>query len=311
MDVVLNITAPIFFLILLGFLGTRFQFLPKEALPAMSRFVLYFALPSVMVTKISSLDLRAVVDLSYMLVYALGGVIAFALTIAVTRIFLKESWVVSTVSGMGAMMPNSSFIGFPILLQYLDNAPAQAFAMSLVVENILFLPIALILIESVYHHEPGVGKKVFANVAKRIVTNPIILSVFAGVLLSLLGIHLPSFVDGSLSLLAMAAAPCALIVIGGSLVGVTVQGSKVRTALVASMKLLVFPLVVFACLQLFPQMPNELRIAVLLFAAMPMFSIYPIICGEYGQRSFCASTLMVTTVLSFVSISALLYLLNL
>lgn len=310
MDVVLNITAPIFFLILLGFLGTRFQFLPKEALPAMSRFVLYFALPAVMVTKISSLDLKAVVDLSYMLVYAVGGLVAFALTIAVARIFLKENWLASTVSGMGAMMPNSSFIGFPILLQYLEDAPAQAFAMSLVVENILFLPVALVLIESVYNHEPGAGKKIISNVMKRVASNPIILSVCAGVMLSLFGLHLPSFIAGSLDLLAMAAAPSALIVIGGSLVGVTIQGSKIRTALVASMKLLIFPLVVFACLLFFPQMPNELRVAVLLFSAMPMFSIYPIICGEYGQRSFCASTLMVTTVLSFLSISALLYLLN-
>ncbi|WP_231870858.1 AEC family transporter [Marinomonas aquimarina] len=306
----LNITAPIFFLILVGFLGTRYQLLPKEALPALSRFVLYFALPSVMVTKISALDLRAVVDLSYMLVYAVGGLVAFALTLLIARIFLKETWVIATVSGMGAMMPNSSFIGFPILLQYLDDAPAQAFAMALVVENILFLPVALVLMESVYHHEPGVGKKIIGNVAKRVATNPVILSVFVGVMLSLFGLHLPHFMNSSLDLLAMAAAPSALVVIGGSLVGVTVQGSKVRTGLVASMKLLLFPMVVFGCLQFFPQMPTELRIAVLLFAAMPMFSIYPIICGEYGQRSFCASTLMVTTVLSFVTISSLLYLLH-
>lgn len=307
MDVVLNITAPIFFLILLGFLGTRYQLLPKEALPALSKFVLYFALPSVMITKISALDLRVVVDLSYMFVYAVGGLVAFALTVMVARFALKESMVASAVSGMGAMMPNSSFIGFPILLQYLDEAPAQAFAMSLVVENIVFLPIALILIESTYNAEPGVGGKVVVNVAKRIATNPIILSVFAGLLMSLLGVQLPSFMNGSLSLLATAAAPCALIVIGGALVGVTVQGSKVRMGLVASMKLLVFPLVIFACLPFFPAMPMELKVSVLLFGAMPMFSLYPILCGEYGQRSFCASTLMVTTVLSFITISALLF----
>lgn len=310
MDVVLNTTAPIFFLILLGFLGTRFQLLPKEALPAMSRFVLYFALPAVMVTKISSLDLRAVVDLSYMLIYAVGGLVAFVLTITLARLFLKESWLASTVSGVGAMMPNSSFIGFPILLQYLDDAPAQAFAMSLVVENILFLPLALVVIESVYNHEPSAGQKIISKVMKRVATNPIILSVFAGVMLSVLGLHLPSFIGGSLDILAMAAAPSALIVIGGSLVGVAVQGSKVRTALVASMKLLIFPLVVFACLAFFPELPYQLRVAVLLFAAMPMFSVYPIICGEYGERSFCASTLMVTTVLSFLTISGLLYLLS-
>ena len=310
MDVVLNITAPIFFLILLGFVGTKYQLLSKEVLPALSKFVLYFALPSVMITKISSLDLRAVVDLSYMGVYALGGLTAFFLTLVLVKGVLKKSWGNGAVSGIGAMMPNSSFIGFPILLQYLDNAPAQAFAMSLVVENILFLPVGLILIESLYHQESGVGRKVLLNVVKRITTNPIILAVFTGVIMSLLGVHLPNFMGGGLELLASAAAPCALIVIGGSLVGVVIRGSKIRIALVASVKLVIFPLVVFAGLQAFPTMPFELKVSALLFAAMPMFSIYPIIGETYGQRSFCASTLLITTVLSFFSISALLFILN-
>jgi len=310
LDVVLNITAPIFFLILLGFVGTKYQLLSKDALPALSKFVLYFALPSVMITKISSLDLRAVVDLSYMGVYALGGLTAFFLTLVLVKGVLKESWGNGAVSGIGAMMPNSSFIGFPILLQYLDNAPAQAFAMSLVVENILFLPVGLILIESLYHQESGVGRKVLLNVAKRIASNPIILAVFTGVIMSLLGVRLPNFMGGGLELLASAAAPCALIVIGGSLVGVVIRGSKIRTALVASVKLVIFPLVVFAGLQAFPTMPFELKVSALLFAAMPMFSIYPIIGETYGQRSFCASTLLITTVLSFFSISALLFILN-
>jgi len=310
LDVVLNITAPIFFLILLGFVGTKYQLLSKDALPALSKFVLYFALPSVMITKISSLDLRAVVDLSYMGVYALGGLTAFFLTLVLVKGVLKESWGNGAVSGVGAMMSNSSFIGFPILLQYLNNAPAQAFAMSLVVENILFLPVGLILIESLYHQESGVGRKVLFNVAKRIASNPIILAVFTGVIMSLLGVSLPNFMGGGLELLASAAAPCALIVIGGSLVGVVIRGSKIRTALVASVKLVIFPLVVFAGLQAFPTMPFELKVSALLFAAMPMFSIYPIIGETYGQRSFCASTLLITTVLSFFSISALLFILN-
>jgi hypothetical protein len=44
-------------------------------------------------------------------------------------------------------------------------------------------------------------------------------------------------------------------------------------------------------------------------AAMPMMSIYPIIGGNYGYRNLCASILLVTTVLSFVTISLTLKLL--
>ena len=309
MDVVLNTTAPIFLLIFLGFLGTKLKFLPQASLPALSRFVLYFALPSVMVTKISSLDLREVVDFAYILVYAFGGLTAFMMSFFISKRLLNESGGNSTISGIGAMMPNSSFIGYPILLQYLDNAPVQAFAMSLVVENILFLPLGLILAETYFKKDSNEEKQVLLTVAKRVATNPIILSVFLGVLMSLSGMTMPTSVEGSLGLLASAAAPCALVVIGGSLVGVSIKGSKTRMTIVAVSKLLIFPATVFCLLMFFPNMPHVLQVSALLFAAVPMFSIYPIIGEAYGQRSFCSSTLMLTTLISFFSISIMLLIL--
>ncbi|MBM6550089.1 AEC family transporter [Marinomonas ostreistagni] len=310
MNAVLNITAPIFFLILLGFIAIRFKLLPKEALPALSKFVLYMALPSVMITKIAALDLAAVINVPYMLVYALAGLTVFVVTLMLARFVLKERWSTSGVSAMGGMMPNSAFIGFPILLQFLDTAPAQAFAMALVVENILFLPLGLIFVESVHGHSGGTVKFVLAKVAKRIATNPIILAVFFGVLMSMLGLHFPRAIGGGLELLAQAAAPAALIVIGGSLVGVVIKGDKLRIGLVTSMKLILFPTMTFILLQFFPAMPYHLKAGVLVFSTVPMFSVYPIIGGEYGQRDFCASVLLVTTILSFFSISLMLHYLS-
>lgn len=306
MDVVLGITAPIFLLILLGFLGVRFQLLPKEALPALSRFVLYFALPAVMVTKISAMDMGVLLNGAYLSVYAIGGLTTFFITVVLAQYVFKADKVAASVTGIGAMMPNSSFIGFPILLQFLEGHVAQAFAMSLMVENIVFLPIALVFTEMMANQKSGLGKQMMIKVAKRIVTNPIILSVFVGVMMSATGVHFPEFVSKGLGLLSQGAAPTALFVIGGSLVGVAIQGSKLRIGLVAVMKLVCFPVVVFLCLGLFPSMSYDLRVAVVVFAAMPMFSIYPIIGGEYGQRSFCASSLLATTVCSFVTISLLL-----
>ena len=306
MDVVLGITAPIFMLILLGYVGIRAAILPKEALPALSKFVLFFALPSVMVTKISAMDMNVIFNASFVGIYALGGLLTFALTVGATRLFLKETLPTSSVTGLGAMMPNSSFIGFPILLQFLDGNAAQAFAMVLMVENIVFLPLGLILIEMASNQGGGVNKAIFIKVLKRITTNPIILSVFAGVVMSSTGLHFPAFIGSSLTLLSQAAAPTALFVIGGSLVGVVMHGSRLRIGLVALMKLICFPLVVFTCVLLTPQLAPELGVALVVFSAMPMFSIYPIIGGEYGQRGYCASSLLVTTVASFFSISALL-----
>ncbi len=309
MDTVINITAPIFFLIFIGFLAVRLGFISKDAIPGLSRFVLYLALPALVFGNILSMDFGQIINMSYMLVYAAGGICAFVVATLVTRYAFSDSWQQAGVRGLGAALPNSAFVGFPILQQYFSDPPAQAFAMAVMVENILLMPLVLIFLESVSGQHQGNQSRLVKTVLSRVIKNPIIVAVLLGLGGSLLGIHLPKFITTGLEILAKGSAAVALIVIGGALVGVSIRGSLGQMGCVAVAKLLVFPLVVFALLQWIPGIPSDLKMCVLLFAAMPMFSIYPIIGGQYGQQSFCASTLLITTVAAFFSVSVLLALL--
>ncbi|WP_432455197.1 MULTISPECIES: AEC family transporter [unclassified Agarivorans] len=307
MEAVLSITAPIFFLIFLGYLGVRFQVLPQDTLPGLSRFVVYFALPALVFTKLLSMDLAEVVNLDYMLIYTLGGLFALVFTILLSRLVFKDSWEASGVRGLGAALPNSAFIGFPVILQMFEHPPAQAFAMSVMVENIVLMPAALIFLETMMGKRQGNKGSVFVPVVKRISSNPIIISVFLGLLCSSLGLKMPAFISYGLGMLSQGAACVALVVIGGSLCGVSIKCNIGQMSLVAMVKLLIFPMVVSGLVLLFPDLSSDLKTSVIIFAAVPMFSIYPIIGGEYGERSFCASTLLVTTILSFVSLSVWLH----
>ncbi|SBS30283.1 putative transporter YfdV [Marinomonas spartinae] len=306
MDAVLNITAPIFFLILLGYLVVRFELLPAMSLPGLSRFVLYLALPALVFTKLLNMDLAKSINISYMAVYAGSGLITLTTTVFVCRWFFKDNWVASGVRGLGATMPNSAFIGFPVLLQFFHHPPTQAFAMSIMVENIILMPLGLIFVEAMYGKNSAGGDRVVFPIFKRVISNPIILSVCAGLIGSSIGFSLPVFLSRGLDMLALASAPVALIVIGGSLVGVSIKGSLKQITLVATGKLIFFPLVVMMLLSLTPNLPSELKAAVIVFSAVPMFSIYPIIGDKYGERSFCASTLLITTVASFFTLSIIL-----
>ncbi|MBJ7539205.1 AEC family transporter [Marinomonas transparens] len=307
MAVVLNITAPIFFLILLGFIGARYSFIPQVSLPGMSRFVLYLALPSLIFMKLSNMDINDVIHFDYLAVYAAGGLLTFFITVLLSWKLLKGNLVISGVRGVGSGMSNSAFIGFPVLLQFFDQPLTQAFAMALMVENIVLLPVFLIFIETMLGRDKNEGKSLIVTVVKRISTNPLLIALVSGLAFSILDISPPDFIGRGLNLLAAGAAPTALIVIGGSLVGVSIKGQLSPIVLVALAKLIIFPVSVALLLLLTPTMPYELKVAVVIFAAVPMFSTYPIVCGEYGERSFCASTLLATTMLSFLTLSLLLH----
>lgn len=306
MEAVLNITAPIFFLVLLGYLGVRFGFIPKAGLPGLGRYVLYFSLPALVFTKLLEMDLVKLINLQFMAVYAAGGLLTSLVVILISRYVFKDAWESSGVRGMGASVPNSVFIGLPILLQIFAHPPTQAFAMAIVVENIIFIPVGIIFIEAMLGRKHKSHEHFLKPVFKRISTNPIIISVVLGVVCSLLGLKLPAFLDSGLNMLAKGTASVALLVIGGSLVGVSLKGSISQMFLVAAGKLLLFPLIIFCLLSVVTGIPVELKMALIVFAAVPMFSIYPIIGGEYGEQDFCSSALMITTVLSFFTLSFLL-----
>ena len=306
MEAIVGIIAPIFFLILIGFLSVRYAFLPQEAIPGLSRFVLYLALPALIFIKLSSMDLKEVLQFDYLAVYAASGLATFLITVLLSWRLLKSGLLDAGVRGVGATLSNSAFIGFPIILQFFDYPLTQAFVMSLMVENIILMPVCLIFIETVLGKSKSNGKGLFKVVLKRISTNPLLIALAAGLVFSVFELSLPSFISKGFDLLAVAASSVALIVIGGSLVGVTVKGQWTPILLVAVGKLVLFPLIVTMLLLLTPTMPQELKIAAVIFASVSMFSSYPIVCGEYGARSFCASTLLITTVLSFFTLSVLL-----
>ncbi|MEH6648673.1 MAG: hypothetical protein V7707_01465 [Motiliproteus sp.] len=68
-------------------------------------------------------------------------------------------------------------------------------------------------------------------------------------------------------------------------------------------KLVLHPLFVALAFSLVPGVDPILKVTAILFAAMPVLSVYPVFGGIYGQQTFCSSVLLVATVAAFFSIS--------
>jgi predicted permease len=102
-----------------------------------------------------------------------------------------------------------------------------------------------------------------------------------------------------------------LFVIGGSLVGLKVNGLQSTVAQIVVGKLLISPLVMWGLLTwVVPVADPALRSAVLLTSALPMMGIYTILSQRHGHGAVSAAASLVTTVLSFFSLSGLLWVLQ-
>lgn len=307
---VLSITAPIFILIGLGYLAVKSGILPAAAAPGMGRFVLYFSLPALIFGTLSRMEFSEVIEPSYLLVYSTASLLALLIGVILHRKLVGNTLPLSGVKGMGMAVSNSAFIGYPVLLQVFGEPPAQAFAMSLMVENLLIIPLALIIIESGGRDDATSRRQHFAAVFARVLKNPLVLAIGAGMLVSLLQLPIPQVIDKTLSMLAQASAAVALFSIGGVLVGTSIRGNVSAIPAVVAGKLLLHPLLVFLLLMLVPGMDPDLRLSMLLLASMPMFSVFPIIAGNYGFGQTSASILIITTLMSFFTLTLMIGLLT-
>lgn len=305
MDSVLTVTTPIYLLIAAGFVAVHRGWMSGADVAVLGRFTARFCVPALLFRAISRQPLEAVLNWDYLLVYAAGSLCSLFLVALFARRVLGRPRSLALLQGMGAAGSNSSFIGYPIILQVIGPIAGVALALCTLVENLLIMPLALSLADAHHGSEPA-GQNRLRAALVGLVSNPMILAIFAGLLVSALQWPVPEVLAQTVGLAAAAAAPTALFVVGGSLVGLELSGIRADLALIAGSKLLLHPLCVLGFVLLFPPQQPLLRTAAVLFAAMPMMSIYPLLAQRYGNERLCAAALLTATVLSFVTISAVI-----
>lgn len=304
---IVSITTPIFLLIAIGYAAVRWRVLPYEAIPGLGRFVLYFAMPGLILHTLSSMQFSEVLDFSFIIAYGLGSLLMLGLGLLISLKVFKNEPVLAALKAMGVSMSNTPYFGFPVLLQVVGGTAAQAFSMALLVETILIIPLCMALLEFATSRSTGVSLgRVLIKLHKRMLSNPLLIAIVVGMLISALDITLPDPVNITLEMLGRSSATVALFVIGASLVDSPLKGKLGGITPMLIGKLIAHPLMVVFLIWLLPPFDPKLQLAAVLLAAMPMMSIYPIFGSQYGYRNFTASTLMLTTVCAFFTISGIL-----
>jgi predicted permease len=305
---ILSITGPIYLVILGGFLSVRLGLFEKRDTRALGTFVANFCVPALLFRTLGSRDIDEVLDLRYMLAYACGSLTVLLGTYFGMRRLRGAVSAKAALLGLGMSSSNSAYIGFPIASQLLGPAAAAGLALVMLVENVLMVPLALALAEG----SEG-GRRSWRDALaplRRLARNPMILAIVAGFSVALLDLEVPDVLARTVQLVAAAASPTSLFVIGGTLVGLRLRGVRREVALITFGKLVLHPLAVLLFLELLRPSDASLRTAAVIYAMVPMLSIYPILAQKYHLEELAAAALLVTTVAAFGSISLWLWVLH-
>lgn len=303
MFTVLSVIIPIFLIMLIGFIATRMGLLSPRSLSDMGRYVIYIALPAVIIKTTLNIDIQTMLNYRYLLSYLLTSLTLTLIGIAFYRKILKLGKLDAAISVTGMVLPNSAFIGYPVILQLIEHPPVSAFAMALLVENICILPLCFILMDySAIDSQRALKSKLFALLVK-ISKNPLLIAILIGMFGNLLHITVPQTINTTLELLAPSAVAVALFVIGGTLAQIKLARTDVSQLLSVMIgKLFFHPLIAILMLWLLLPGNYELKLALVIMTSMPMFSIYSVIGDLYGKQSFCSSAQLITNALAIVTI---------
>ena len=299
---ILAITTPIFLLIGIGYIARWSGVIQREQLQGVGIFVLYCALPALVIRALTQQPLGEIFQPSYLLAYGLGSIAVLGAGLVLCLKLQRQPLNASAMQALGMAASNSGFVGYPVAAMVIGSPAAVLLALNMLVENLLVIPTALILAEMGNQHGSNVWQTL-RQTARSLAKNPI--------LIGLTGIVIPPPIDKAIHMLAEAAGPAALFVIGGSLFGLRAQGMMRDVGQIVVGKLLIHPLAILVAFLLMPNIEPIYMAGALLFAASPMISIYPLFGQRYHLGDVSATAMLVATIASFFTLSLLIWLMTL
>lgn len=313
---ILAITGPIYLCIALGFAAVRWRVFTPADMRVLGKFVIQFALPALLFNALASRPIGELLQPAYLLAFGVGSVAWLLVSLWTARKLQRRGLTESAYTTMGMTCSNSTYIGYPVVLLAIGPLAGVALAMNLLVENLIKLPLLMTLADvGASGAARASWKHALRQTLSRLVRNPMIVAIVLGFGVALLDWQMPSVVSRTVNLFGPASGGLALFIIGGTLVGLQVRGLRRQVAQIAAGKLLLHPAAVWAAVALLPllglpELSGELRVAAVLSAAMPMLGIYPLLAQRHGHEGFTAAALLATTVGSFFSLSAILWLMR-
>jgi malonate transporter len=291
---------PIFFGLLLGYFAGIRKFVDNRDVHSLVRFVMNFALPCALFTAIAHTD-RAMLRSQEGLVAVLGLVYLalFFLTWFVERKVFRSSEADTAVLALTLAFPNATAVGIPLLDALYGPSAAAATAMGIAIGAVTISPITLAILERSTILEPSTMKGHALSPAAQIgssmwkaVKRPVVWAPVLGVIAALIQLHLPDFINRSLTVMGSATAGAALFLTG---LIVSAQPFRLDGRVVAAIvaKNLLQPALCLAVAWIIGLSVVETRYAVLI-AAIP--------CGFFGLvfgKGFNSSPLTASSSLIF------------
>lgn len=307
---VLNVIAPVFVLIGLGYLAVRLKLYPETGVGGLLAYVNNFATPCLLFRAMIDVDFASAFNPAIIAPYYAGAFAVFVIgALGAGRIFRRTPGEAVSV-GFSATFTNTVLVGIPVVQRaYGDEAMPIIYSI-IGLHAPLLMTLGMFVMELARRDGGRVSTALVQGVRKAMV-NPILIGIALGLAGNVAGLELTGVVDDVTLLLAGTVMPVALFGLGGALNQYKLGETWTQALMTSGLQLIVHPAI--AWVLMVPVLgvdPQVARYGVLL-AAMPA-GINTYIFATFYNRAVdvAANTILLSTVLSLITITGWLLLLG-
>jgi predicted permease len=280
-----GITGPVLLLLLLGWAIRQLKLVDHQFVTQANALVFNVAMPAILFFALSSQPLTASLDWPLILV-GLGGTLLFvAILLLVGRLVPEDQ---RGVFVQGSYRGNLAILGIALAVATYGDSVLPLIGLYIAVVTTAYNVVAIWLLNA-------------SNVGKRIVKNPILIGIVAGVIASAIELDIPELFINTGSYISALALPLALLCIGATIEFKSLLGHGRSIALAVFFKLIFSPLLFVGLGILFDL--GTLQLGILYFmAASPTATASYIMARQMTQHGALAAEIVaVTTTLGVIS----------
>lgn len=305
----------LFALLFTGFGLYRVGIFNKTVDLGINKMVVFFAFPCMIMYKIGTMEMDPVFVRDFALVTVLG-LASFFLYTGIAFAYFRMRGITARVSRparLSAVVPNNGFIGYPVALVFLGQPGLLLMiAHGAIVLNVYAFSFGINYLRREKEERVPFTAGKLLTLVLQLVTNPVIISILAGLAILFFGISLDNVAGEYLSAISDMASPLAMIYVGAVIGEGEILKSFRDSTLweISGLKLIVMPLVT-ALICMWLPLSTLVKAVLILGASFPCAAI-PVMLGQQEGLDYeqAGSALLLSTILSVGTIPVVMKILT-
>ncbi len=293
----LNAVAPLFGVMIVGYVLNQRNFFPDNMLAHFNTFVFKLALPLLLFRQSAATDFTAGTGMILPIFSVIFAIILTGVLCYIVPRFIKDAARAASFI-QGVFRTNIALFGLPLAINLFGEAGSLDVVLVVAFLVPSFNVIAVVVLSS---FSGGAHKPDIKEILKGIAQNRLIWGVVAGLAFAVAKIEVPSIILDPVNSIANTATPLAMLTLGGRFSFKSAAHNKMLIASASLLRLVVVPTIAVALGLLFGFGPTAIGALFICFGAPTATSSY-IMAGSMGADAELAGEIVVfTTMLSTVS----------